>query len=171
MPFQLLLTSFLLYLENLIFLWQFAFFNSAPGHLWNALTPALGFLTLHFFPTLRTPASLVNPATQIICYVPLVVTMIRSGTSVGVSLFGQHLNLCGSLWGFAMCGIMRACSAIDWLFYAISVVQALAVFVTALYFGEFRILDRADAAAGARGDGAGPDLLRIEAGGDEEESA
>jgi hypothetical protein len=162
MPAPLLLTSALLYAENVVFLAQFALFNGAPGHLWSALTPAPAALALALLPAARAAAPLVNPATQIICYVPLVAAMLRAGTSHGVSLLGQHLNLCGGLWGFAMCGLLRACAPADWVFYALSVAQALAVFATALAFGEFRVRDRAPAPAPAP-EPAPTELLAIDA--------
>jgi hypothetical protein len=133
----------------------------------NALTPVPAFFFTRYFPRLREVAALVNPATQIICYVPLVTTMIGAGTSRGVSLFGQHLNFCGGLWGFAMCALAFNCRVIDWCFYGISVLQAMAVFGTAIYFGEFRVLDQV-AQVGQEREGNTADILTI---GEEEEES
>lgn len=141
MPFPLLLTGILLLLETLILFIQFAVYKKNRLFYLGFLIPLLPIIL-----SLSCPASIritnwVNPATQILCYIPLVWVCVENRTTTGISLFGQHLNYMGAVLGILMCGLNCQCNVVAWVFYGISLAQVTSVYVVAFVFDEFRFVD------------------------------
>lgn len=144
-PWPIMFASILLMLENMVYLIQFSIFNHKFFYMVFSLMPVPAFFTTKFYPDTIKITKWFNAATQVGCYIPYVLLCIKTKTTRGVSMFGQHLNFVGSIFGMLMCMITCDCDAIAWLFYIIGLFQSMAVFMVAIKFGEFRILDRTQA--------------------------
>jgi hypothetical protein len=97
-------------MEQAIFLWQLAFFNARWLYLAFAIMPIPLFASSHFSPESRKFTVWVNPGSQFACFIPYFATVVREGTTLGISLLSCHLSACGNLCGLAMCGIKANCS-------------------------------------------------------------
>lgn len=139
--FPLMFSAALNFLENAIFLVQFALYDQSKTYLFPILTPVIAIVMDVIWPDSIDYTNWLNPATQIACHVPYVAVIIQTGTTRGVSLFGQHLNLLGSVLGMLMCSISCSCDTVGWLYYICPLFQACSVFLFALGYGEFRIFD------------------------------
>jgi uncharacterized protein with PQ loop repeat len=140
-PFPLMLTGVLLFIEQAIFLVQFALYNPGIVYYFFIFCPVPIFFLSSAFPETIKFTSWFQPVAQVICYIPFVVAAFRAGTTRGISLLGQHLNLCGGMFGFAMCSITGQCNPFGWMFYLVAFLQSFSVFFAACYFHEFRITD------------------------------
>jgi hypothetical protein len=146
-------------MEHALFLWQLAFFNARRFYLAFVIVPIPLFALSHFIPESRKFTVWVNAGSQFACFIPYFATVVREGTTLGISLLSCHLSACGSLWGLAMCGIKANCSRFGWIFYCQAMGQALCIYGLALAFGEFRMLDSARIPELAAGE---TDILLIE---------
>jgi hypothetical protein len=144
-PFPLMLTGILLFIEQAIFLVQFGLYNPGIIYYFFIFCPVPILFLSYVFPGTIKFTSWFQPVAQIICYIPFVGAAFKAGTTKGISLLGQHLNLCGGMFGFALCSITGECNPFGWMFYLVAFLQSFAVFFAACYFHEFRIIDTNDA--------------------------
>lgn len=139
--FPLLFAGILNLLENLVFTIQFALYRQNKWYYLGFAIPVPAVLLTTLVPSSIKFTRWINPATQVICYLPYIWVIIESGTTKGISLLGQHLNMFGGVLGMLMCAISCRCDEIGWLYYLFSLIQAGSVFMIAMSFGEFRIVD------------------------------
>ena len=140
-PFPLFLSGILNLVQIYILILQFIKYR-------NDIKYALGYLLTipAIILTLSYPKSVnitqwIIPFGQIICYIPIVLECIKVGSTRGVSLLSMHLNFIGGQFGVFMCSVNGECSTIGWLYYIISVLQYIAVYLIAFGYSEYRILD------------------------------
>lgn len=143
--FPLLFAGVLLFLENLIFIIQIGIYNQAYLYLLCLMIPIPIYCIATMRPESWVYTRWVNPCTQILCYVPYVLTLVKAGTTKGISMLGQHLNFIGGICGLLMCSVGTRCDPLGWCFYLISLMQATVVFCVAIKFEEFRIFDQTKA--------------------------
>jgi len=142
LEFQYVLTGILLLIENFVYVLQFIVYRKKKSYLFAIFLvfPAL-FLAV-FYPETVESTNWINSFTQIVGYIPYLALCIIHGTTKGISMFGQHLNYCGSVCGIIMCSISCNCSSTTWSFYVISLFQSLSVFLLGLMYEEYRFLDK-----------------------------
>ncbi|OHS99149.1 PQ loop repeat family protein [Tritrichomonas foetus] len=140
--FPVLLSGFLLLLTTILYVLQIAFYceNNRLFLLW-LIMPFVIFYISFSFPHTIVFTQWIMPSVSLISYIPLVAACFQSGTTYGISVFSQHLNLLGSIFGILMCLVGQMCSNSGLSFYLIGVSQALIVYTAAAYFGEMRFFD------------------------------
>ena len=137
-----LFTAFLIALENMVFLIQLSIYRKNRYFLLGFLLPLPGIITTLAFRESIVVTKWFYSICQVVCYIPYIITLISTHSTLGVSLFGQHLNFIGSLCGILMCCITVESDIVTWIFYIFSFFQALSVFFLALAFDEYRIIDQ-----------------------------
>ena len=113
--FPLLFSAVLNLLENLVFTVQFAMYQSNKLYYLIFAIPVPVILLTALVPSSIKFTKWINPATQVVCYVPYIWVMVQNGTTRGVSLLGQHLNMIGGVLGMLMCSLSCKCDVIGWL--------------------------------------------------------
>jgi hypothetical protein len=73
--------------------------------------------------------------------IPQLYACLSVSTTTGLSIYGQHLHLIGSIFGFLMLMIEQNFSFISWLLYVNSFLQTYSIYALAAWFGELRIFD------------------------------
>lgn len=137
--FPLIFASSLLLIEFLIFIYQFAVYENNKKYFLGFLIILPAIVISPAFPITLVVTDLINPVSQIACYYPLVMECIRTKSTRGVSLIGQHLNFSAAVFGLLMCTASVSCDGLGWVYYLISLGQSVTVYSLAIYYDEFKI--------------------------------
>lgn len=140
-PFPIQLSGILLLFTSIVSAIQIAIYNRYFVFLLWLTVPIYVMFISYSWPTTIEYTKWINPTISLVSYIPLLYTCIISQTTNGISIFAQHLNFIGSLFGLLMCQISDYCLLVNWVFYFIGIVQASLVYCVALYFGEMRFFD------------------------------
>lgn len=152
LPFPIQLAGILLLFTSVISTIQIAVYNRYYSFLLWLSLPFIVLIISYSCPNTIEYSKWINPAISLISYIPLLSTCISERTTYGISVFAQHLNFIGSIFGLLMCQISSFCGFVNWVFYFIGIVQASLVYFVALYFGEMRLFDSANNDAGPNAD-------------------
>lgn len=144
MTLPLLISGTLLLVELFIFVFQFTRYNKKPLYYISYMVVLIPIILSSLWPKSIEVTSYFNPVVQIVCCVPYILECIRAQTTLGISMFGQHLNFLGGILGLYMCSITTACNDIGWLFYVVPAGQSLTIFTLSIYYNEFRLFDKAN---------------------------
>ena len=131
----------LLFLLQIYFI-QFTIYRKNKKYLFGLLIPIIPFIINFLFPEIISITNWLNPISQIICYIPYIFSCLKVASTNGISLLGQHINFLGGIFGFLMCSINCNCSQMTWLFYCISLIQSLSIFLLSLSYNEYRLFDK-----------------------------
>ena len=144
LPFPIQLSGFLLLFTSVISAIQISVYNHYFKFLlWLTLPFIITFIS-YTWPSTINYTKWINPIFSLVSYIPLLYTCISARTTYGISVFAQHLNFIGSLFGLLMCQISSFCGFVNWVFYSIGIVQASLVYSVAFYFGEMRLFDSSE---------------------------
>ena len=136
------LAACLLALESAVFIIQFAIYRKNKLYFLGFLLPVPGIVLTFAYPQSISVTKWFYSATQVICYFPYIITLISHGSTLGISLFGQHLNFLGAICGILMCCLTVESDIVTWFFYIFSFLQAVSVFLLAMSYDEYRIFDQ-----------------------------
>lgn len=100
------------------------------------LFPVVPFLLAYLFPESMQFTNIIKPAAQIVSLIPQIVESARSRTTRGISMLSQHLNAVGGIFGIVMCIITPPVSMTTYIIYLNSLIQSLAIYFLAFFFGE-----------------------------------
>lgn len=140
-PFPIQLSGILLLLTSDIYVLQVSFYNhNKPFLLWFLMSFAVFFIS-YTWPSTITLTQWILPSFSLISYIPFLYTCYTAGTTLGISVFAQHLNFLGSILGLLMCLLAHTCTFVNWCFYLIGVIQASMVYIVAIHFHEMRFFD------------------------------
>lgn len=141
LPFPIQLSGILLLFTSIISTIQVAIYNRYLVFLlWLTLPFYIMFIS-YTWPDTIEYTKWIHPVISLISYIPLICTCISAQTTNGISVFAQHLNFIGSVFGLLMCKISNFCQIVNWIFYFIGIIQASLVYCVAIYFGEMRLFD------------------------------
>lgn len=142
LPVPTFIAACFLIIENIIFIFQFAYYQKKKLYLLSILLVFIGITINSIFPSSINVTKWFYSAIQVIGYIPYIMTILSVGSTLGISLLGQHLNFIGFILGVLMCVLSTTPSdTITWLFYLLSGFQASSVFIIAMNNGEYRIID------------------------------
>lgn len=141
LPFPIQLSGILLLFTSIVSTIQIAIYNRYLLFLfWLTLPFYIMFISYNWPHTIEY-TKWINPIISLLSYIPLLYTCISAQTTFGISVFAQHLNFIGSVFGLLMCKISNFCGLVNWIFYLIGIIQASLVYCVAIYYGEMRIFD------------------------------
>ena len=140
--FPVFLYGLLNSLQHIIFLFQFFIYNGSKKALTCLLIPFIPLLLVLFLPGTIYYTDLIKPICQIASHIPQVVECIKLHTTKGFSLFGQHLNFIGAILGILMCFMINEQNIKTKLLYYNSLFQALSIYALAIYYNEWRFIDK-----------------------------
>lgn len=135
------LYGFLNTLQHFLFIIQFWLYSGDVTCLYLTLIPLIPLILTKVFPSSLAYTDIVKPLSQILSQIPLLYKCIKKQTTLGISLFGQHLNLVGAAFGMYMCYILEIESTRTWLIYFNSGFQAISIYIVAIWFHEMRFFD------------------------------
>lgn len=140
-PFPIQISGILLLITSIVSAIQISIYNRYFIFLmWLTLPIYIMFIS-YSWPTTIEYTKWINPVFSLVSYLPLICTCIKARTTAGISVFAQHLNFIGSLFGLLMCNISEFCLNVNWMFYFIGIFQASLVYAVAICFGEMRFFD------------------------------
>ncbi|EAX99042.1 PQ loop repeat family protein [Trichomonas vaginalis G3] len=140
---ELIFPSLILFVVHLIQIFQFVWTRRAKPYLIFYSIPVVAFLVVFLIPSSNFITRYFNSASQVICSVPYFYACIRIRSTLGISLFGLHLNFTASILGILMCMINCQPDNVIWMFYFISVMYSVIGFGLAFAYDEYRIFDSA----------------------------
>jgi hypothetical protein len=140
-PFPYIIYGLLNTVEHSLFLAQFLLYGKQIRPLLFIATPILPWFICEYFPELIKVTDLVKPVTQLISSVPQLLASIAVKTTTGLSMYGQHLHLIGSILGFMMLLLQQNFSFFAWFLYATAFFQAYSIYILAAWYGELRLTD------------------------------
>ena len=126
------------------FLIQFYQYKSDILALLYTTIPMIPYFINIAVPSLVPITDSIKPITQVLSLVAQVVKCIKLKTTVGVSIFGQHLNVIGAFLGFIMCILIGPMPLSTWLIYINSLIQGTTLYVLAMCYHEMRCYDSPD---------------------------
>ena len=129
-------------LQHVIFILQFWIYNKNNKVLLFLLIPVFPTILAILIPQTIKYTDMIKPVCQIASHLPQLAECIRLKTTLGCSLFGQHLNFTGAILGILMCILTNEKSSKTWLLYINSVFQATSIYALALFYGEWRFIDK-----------------------------
>lgn len=141
LPFSLMLSGILSVVSCYIFIFQFVIYEKRKYYCLSCVFPIPIILLCTFWKNGIRYMRWVDPALQIACHVPYVITIFNVRTTHGISFVGQHLTVASAVLGFIMCSISCECGLVGWMRYQLWMLQSVTVFSIAILYGEFRILD------------------------------
>lgn len=141
-PFPVFFYGFLNTFQHIAFIIQFRIYGRQKEALLFIFVPFVPLIICKAFPSLIPYTDMIKPISQIVSQIPQVYQCIKIHTTLGVSIFGQHLNFTGAILGCIMCYLTKEESFKTWTLYINSVIQSLSIYIIALWFNEFRLLDK-----------------------------
>ena len=138
---SLLVAGFLILISFAVLIFQYAFYNFHVQFYFTLLFPVFPALLSSFVKSSIPITDFINPLSQILCYIPFIYKCTQKHTTKGVSLLGQHINFLASALGMTMCTITCQCTSVGWLFHVISMCQSLIIYLLALEYDEFKLID------------------------------
>ncbi|KAL9642831.1 hypothetical protein ABK040_009906 [Willaertia magna] len=121
-------------LQHLIFIFQFTLFTNQRMYLLCILIPIIPLFCGHYYPESIQYSNLIKPLSQITSHIPQLIVTWQAQSTEGVSLASQHLNLFGGIAGIYMYSIFTPKSFFTRLVYWNSMLQAISLYVLAVYF-------------------------------------
>ena len=140
--FPVFFYGFLNSLQHIIFLLQFFMYNKSKKALICLIIPVFPLLLALFLPQTIPYTDLIKPICQIASHFPQLVECVKLHTTMGFSLFGQHLNFTGAVLGIIMCFMINEQNIKTRLLYYNSLFQALSIYALAIYYKEWRFFDQ-----------------------------
>jgi len=132
-------------LQHSVFILQFSIYPSDSAVRENFLHWLL-FPLVPYFVGVYAPQTLVftnsvKPITQVLSHIPQLKVCVDLMTTSGVSMMSQHFNLVGGIFGLVMCIVIPPVSAVVYLIYINSVLQALSIYGFYFYY-DYNSVDR-----------------------------
>ena len=146
--FPVFLYGLLNSMQHYGFIFQFWIYSGEAKCLFLLLIPVIPLVTCVFFPSLITYTDLVKPICQITSHLPQLSQCVQLKSTLGVSMFGQHLNFLGCVLGLIMCHLSGREPLMTWLLYYNSGFQALSLYFLAIWYHEMRFCDSPSSAVG-----------------------
>lgn len=99
------------------------------------LFPIVPYFLAVTYPEAIHYTTFIKPVGQIVSHLPQVFECIKCKTTSGISFMSQHLNLLGGFCGLYMCWQYSLPFSI-WLIYIDSLMQAISIYLLAVYYRE-----------------------------------
>jgi hypothetical protein len=158
--FPYILYGLLNTIEHILFLFQFLLYGHQTKPLLFVATPLVPWFICEYFPEFIKYTDLVKPLTQLISCFPQLYACMDIQTTMGLSMYGQHLHFVGSVFGFMMLLLQQNFSFVAWFLYGNSFFQAYSVYVLAAWYGELRWADAPHVAKDDASQASGPSKVR-----------
>lgn len=139
--FSILLSAILLLIEYVIYIIQFIMYTSNKYYILSFLIPIPCICLSCFWKASITVTQYFPAICSILNYIPFVATVLQAHTTIGISMISQILNYSSGIFGLLQCSIECGCDTISWLFFVISIIQGVIIFIIAMAFGEYRLID------------------------------
>jgi uncharacterized protein with PQ loop repeat len=122
--FPVFLYGFLNTVQHIGFLVQFWIYGGSCFTMCLSLIPFIPLCICMAVPRLIPFTDLVKPFCQIASHIPQLRQCLKMRSTIGVSMFGQHLNFAGCVLGCWMCALLNEQSMKTWVIYVNSGLQA-----------------------------------------------
>ena len=138
---SILFSACLVQFENFIVIVQFLIYEKQKWCWTGFIAPLPGILISLLWPASFLFTQYVPAICLVLNFIPFYITILRAHTTMGISMIGLTIGYIAAGLGILSCSIQCTCDTISWIFYLSDVIICDIIYVTAMAFGEFRVID------------------------------